>query len=408
MTTPTFTEGYLRYLMRREDVREFRLGETPDQILTRLSLAQKALNNHDFAIELSPPFCSPSSSRNLLFKPARFEDKLYIRHLNRRLCSTYKVHYANRHAIVRQIKSLLKADVHLKIVRTDVRRFFRNIDFDRLLDQLRIDGLVSFVELKSLERIAQIVHRYQTKGLPWGISVSSTLAEIYIRRFDLIIRSTRQIYYYQRFVDDIVIFTTGEPRDVIGIVSHTLASIGLNLNIAKTVSISESQSVAGHFCYLGYDFKRQPEYSNKGKLKDKEVNVSVTISEPKIKRLHQRILQTLSCFYSDRNWTNLRDRIRILTGNYSIEKSAHEAPIKIGIYFNYMEITDASQLCDLDTFLRSKLLDLRSYMVRHGFPLTASQKRELYRYSFQHGFSSRVIHRVAPQRISELVSIWSK
>ncbi|MFO1439684.1 MAG: antiviral reverse transcriptase Drt3a [Verrucomicrobiaceae bacterium] len=405
---PTFTEGYLRYLMRREDVREFHLGETPEQILARLTAAQNRLNTQDYAIELSPPFCPHTSSKDLLFKPARFEDKLYIRHLNRRLCTVYKVRHANRHAIVRQVKNLLTADAHLKIVRTDVRRFFRNIAFDRLLERLRVDGLLSSVELEALARIAHFVQHYQTKGVPWGLSISSTLAEIYLRGFDLAIRSTRQVYYYQRFVDDIVVFTTGEPQDVIGILSQNLASLDLRLNSDKTVVISESLSVAGQFSYLGYAFKRQPEYNNKGRFKDKEVDVSVTISEAKIERLEQRISESFSCFYSDRNWHNLRDRIRVLTGNYSITKSAHEAPIKTGIYFNYMEITDTSQLTRLDAFLRSRLLALRSYLVRHGCPSPSPRVREMFRYSFQHGFSSRVLHRISPQRISQIASIWSE
>lgn len=408
MATPPFTEGYLRYLMRREDVREFRLGETSEQILARLSEAQERLNTRDYVIELCPPFCPHKLSKELLFKPARFEDKLYIRHLNRRLCKVYNVRHANRHDIVRQVRNLLKADAHLKIVRTDVRRFFRNIAFDRLLEQLYVDGLLSTEELEGIARIFRFVQNYQTKGIPWGLSVSSTLAEIYLRSFDSAIRATRQVYYYQRFVDDIVIFTTREPKEVIDILSQKLTSIGLRLNSAKTVSICESLTVAGQFSYLGYAFKRQPAFNNKGRFKDQEVDVSVTISEAKIERLRQRISESFSCYYLDGNWINLRDRLKVLTGNYSIMKSAHEAPIKTGIYFNYMEITDTSQLSELDVLLRSRLVALRSYLIRRGRLSLVPRIREMFRYSFQNGFSSRVLHRISQQRISQIASAWSE
>lgn len=408
MATPPFTEGYIRYLMRREDVQEFRLGETPEEILARLSEAQNRLNTQGYVIELCSPFCPQALSKELLFKPARFEDKLYIRHLNRRLCNAYNVRHTNRHEIVRQVRNLLKADTHLKIVRTDVRRFFRNIAFDRLLERLYVDGLLSSEELEGIDKIARFVQNYQTKGVPWGLSVSSTLAEIYLRSFDSAIRATGQVYYYQRFVDDIVIFTTREPQDVIDIVSKNLTAIGLRLNNEKTVSISESLAVAAQFSYLGYTFKRQPAFNKKGRFKDQEVDVSVTISETKIERLRQRISESFSCFYSDYNWRNLRDRVKALTGNYTIIKSTHEAPIKTGIYFNYMEITDTSQLTELDVFLRSRLVALRSYLIRHRRLSLAPRIREMFRYSFQIGFSRPVLHRISPQRISQIASAWSE
>ena len=325
MATIPFTQGYLRYLMRREDVQEYHLGSTSEEVLVSLTAAAETLNTSTYAVALCPPFRPSASSKDFLFKPSRFEDKLYIRHLNRRLSRAYKVRHTNRHDIVRQVRELMKADAHLTIVRADIRRFFRNIDFQNLLGQLRLDGFLTSIEIDAIIHIADFTAGFQQKGIPWGLSISSTLAEIYLRDFDALIRSTQHVYYYQRFVDDIVLFTTNEAQSMVNYLEGRLTAIGLRLNLEKTVALSESPASAAHFSYLGYEFKRQ-SVPKKGATK-----VSVTIAPAKVDRLKQRVGESLSQFYADNNWRDLRDRIRVLTGNYTIEKSYHEAPIKTGI-----------------------------------------------------------------------------
>lgn len=402
MATIPFTQGYLRYLMRREDVQEYHLGSNNEEVLVSLTAAEEALNASTYTVALCRPFRPSASSKDLLFKPSRFEDKLYIRHLNRRLSKAYKVRHTNRHDIVRQVRELMKADAHLTIVRADIRRFFRNIDFQNLLEQLRIDGFLTSTEIDAITRIAAFTKRFQPKGIPWGLSISSTLAEIYLRTFDSIIRSTQHIYYYQRFVDDVILFTTSEAQSMVNYLESRLTAIGLRLNLEKTVAISESPNSAAHFSYLGYEFKRQP-IPKKGATK-----VSVTIDPGKIERLKQRVKDSLSQFYTDNDWRDLRDRIRVLTGNYTIEKSYHEAPIKTGIYFNYLEINEFSQLQLLDTFLRERLSALRSWLRRHGSSTHRAKIGELYKLSFLSGFTNRVIHRISPHRLSQLGGVWSE
>ena len=402
MATIPFTQGYLRYLMRREDVQEYSLGSNSEDVLMRLTAAEEALNTSTYAVELCRPFRPNASSKDLLFKPSRFEDKLYIRHLNRRLSKAYKVRHTNRHDIVRQVRELMKADAHLRIVRADIRRFFRNIDFQSLLEQLRVDGFLTSTEIDAIMNIAAFTARFQLRGIPWGLSISSTLAEIYLRTFDSIIRSTQHVYYYQRFVDDIVLFTTNEAQSMVNQLESQLTAIGLSLNMEKTVAISESPTSTAHFTYLGYEFNRQP-VSKKGATK-----ISVTIDPAKLERLKQRVKESLSQFYIDNNWRDLRDRIRVLTGNYTIEKSYHETPIKTGIFFNYLEINELSQLQLLDTFLRERLSALRSWLRRHGSTTHRTNIGELYKFSFLIGFKNKVIHRISPHRLSQIGGIWSE
>jgi Reverse transcriptase (RNA-dependent DNA polymerase) len=406
MATIPFTQGYLRFLMRREDVQEYHLGSINEEVMSRLTVTQATLNAPSFAVVLCPPFRPSASSKDLLFKPSRFEDKLYIRHLNRRLCRAYNIRHTNRHDIVRQVRELMKADAYLTIVRSDIRRFFRNIDFSKLLDRLRLDGFLSSVELDAIVSIASFTAGFQPKGIPWGLSISSTLAEIYLRDFDALMRSTQHAYYYQRFVDDIVIFSASEAQFMVHCLEGRLSNIGLRLNLDKTVAISESHTSAAHFSYLGYEFKRTLVVNKKGLIS--ESSVDVTIAPTKVERLRKRVGESMSRFYVDRNWRDLRDRIKVLTGNYTIEKSSHEAPIKTGIYFNYKEITNTSQLELLDVFLRNSLFALRSWIRRHGATVHRFKLSELYRFSFSSGFKNKVLHRISPHRLNQLGSVWSE
>ncbi len=181
----SFTQGYLRYLMRRQDVQEYNLGSNIDSIfLERLTAAREMLNAANYSVEISRPFRPSATSKDLLFKPSRFEDKLYIRHLNRRLTAAYNVRHTNRNDVVRQVRELMRADTHLRIVRTDIRRFFCSVNFEVILEQLRADGFLTSAEIDAIAKIAEFTANFQMKGIPWGLSISSTLAEMYLLKFD--------------------------------------------------------------------------------------------------------------------------------------------------------------------------------------------------------------------------------
>lgn len=49
-------------------------------------------------------------------------------------------------------------------------------------------------------------------GLPRGLSISSVMSELYMKYFDLRIRRLEGVYYYARFVDDIVVFVVMRRR----------------------------------------------------------------------------------------------------------------------------------------------------------------------------------------------------
>ena len=59
-----------------------------------------------------------------------------------------------------------------------------------------------------LEKIFNKVQ--QPNGLPRGLNISATLAELYMKDFDHNIVTTDGVFYYSRFVDDIIIFSYKE------------------------------------------------------------------------------------------------------------------------------------------------------------------------------------------------------
>ncbi len=399
MRIKLFSEGYVRYLTRQQDVRIYQLGSSTEKVLERLNIAQSTLNEESYSVRLSPPF---KIDKELFYKPSRFEDKLFIRHLNRRMHQLYAIRHINRHTIARQIGVLLKSDTKLSIIRTDVQRFFRNVNFDKLIDKIRLDGRLTSLEIDSLYYISKYTQQYQKGGIPWGLSISSTLAEIYLLEFDSKIRCAQGTYYYRRFVDDIIIFTSTNLSTTKEHLENHLDNLQLKANPRKTFELIESEANLAKFSFLGYNFERSilPKHN--------EVPPSISIADSKLERLKNRIKITIAQYLIDRNYRNLRDRIKILTGNYTIEKSSHESPIKTGIYYNYTEINTVDQLEILDLFLHKSLISMRSHMTRKGIYHYKKGYKSLFRYSFVHGFSTRIIHRISPDKLEQLTKIWKR
>ncbi|MBB5033439.1 antiviral reverse transcriptase Drt3a [Prosthecobacter vanneervenii] len=400
MSSPPFTEGQLRFYMRQQDVRTYQLGDSEDEVLKQVLLARDSLNSPTYSLGLNKPFLK---GQELVFEPARLEDKLFLRYLNGRLRRFYKITPPNRNAIVRQLSVILKSDAYLNFVRADIKRFFRTINFRWLIERLRMDGFLSALELNTIIQIEHFSSKFHALGIPWGLSISSTLAEIFLLEFDEKLRETKQVYYYRRFVDDMILVASENAQNILDRITEVLESQSLKLNKIKTIAVSESHTVPIKLDYLGYQFTRALQKSKK------PADVTISISKSKCERLRQRIIESFSDFYKNGDWFLLRDRIKSLTGNYTINKSAHSSPIRTGIFYNYSEITTAkTQLAEIDEFLRLRFVRLRAFLNRRGRVRQAQQIKSLMKYSFVIGWEKRILHRFSQLRLQQISTAWSE
>ena len=59
------------------------------------------------------------------------------------------------------------------------------------------------------------------------------------------------------------------------------------------------------------------------------------IADKKIKKIKNRIIRSLTQFVKTGDFALLENRLKFLTGNYSIKKREKTNDLKAGIYYNY-------------------------------------------------------------------------
>lgn len=92
------------------------------------------------------------------------------------------------------------------VVRLDVRHFYESINREAILMKLVEDARLSYTTLDLLQTLFKNPIIASSTGLPRGLGISAELSELYMKYFDLSIRRVGGVYYYARFVDDIIVF----------------------------------------------------------------------------------------------------------------------------------------------------------------------------------------------------------
>jgi hypothetical protein len=258
-------------------------------------------------------------------------------------------------------------------------------------------------EMRAIETVLRASQNGAMKGLPWGLSISSTLAEVAMQQFDHSVWKIAGLFYYRRFVDDIIAVSPYSNCQLLSKFESILPK-PLRLGAEKTKEteeiISKTQPHQTTFQYLGYAFERNLSIK-KGKT---IVETRVFIAPNKIERMIKRIDLSIAKYKEDGNFADLRGRLKMLTGNYYIRKSGHPEPIPVGIFYNYKFIDDANDLAILDKHLRSKLIALRIFARNRDAGQICI--KSLFLLSFERGWKDRICHRVSRDRITRYRSVW--
>lgn len=286
---------------------------------------------------------------------------LLMRMLNRNLRSCYKVQPANRFTILHVLRDLLEERHDVILLRLDIKSFFESIPFDELLDKLKEDGILCPESFKLLE---QIKKSYTDKsnanvGIPRGVPCSSFLSEIYMRDVDSRIKSLPGVYYYARYVDDMIVLVypkdvASTPSDYYDKIYQIVHDKGLELHPktegGKTKLIDNRKSRNFSFSYLGYHIQVQ------------DGDVSFSLSDDKYKHYEEWLRQAFATFKKDlsgkkqqgrNSLTRLLHQLRMMTSNYPLAGSKHF--VMSGIFYKYPLLTNTSQLSALDGVLAEEL-----------------------------------------------------
>ena len=319
---------------------------------------------------------------------------LILRKLYKNIRRLYSVRQADRNAIVKQMISLLSENVNMWVVRLDVRHFYESIDRYAIINKLVDDARLSYHSLVLLQSLFNNPVVATGHGLPRGLGISAVMAELFLKYFDLEIKRVEGVYYYARFVDDIIVFCSSEKSrdEVMECADVNLHTLGLQLNRDKSYTWCPNQRYP-ELTYLGYTFHK------KGK------QLSVTIAKKKLNVIKTRITRSFVRYAKDHQYEMLKHRIKFLTGNFTLYQKDTLAPIKVGIFFNYKYATDISGLDDIDRYYQ-KLLHCRTSKLGVRAALSKNELKPLEKYSFRFGYEHHVNHHFTIEQMTTIKNCW--
>lgn len=245
--------------------------------------------------------------------------KLILRKIQKNIQKIYSVHQTDRNTIIKQMKILLCENVDMWVVRLDVRHFYESINREAILKKLVEDARLSYTTLVLLQTLFKNPIIASSTGLPRGLGISAVLSELYMKYFDLSIRRVGGVYYYARFVDDIIVFCSDQhsANMVMETAKFELFKLGLTLNEKKSYIWDSTKS--NNLVYLGYAFNKVGN------------SLGIAIAEKKIKMIKTKLTKSFVRFAKDHNFNLLKMRIKFLTGNFTIFRADTLLPIKVGI-----------------------------------------------------------------------------
>jgi hypothetical protein len=277
-----------------------------------------------------------------VFRFKNIADEIVLRKISAQIKKITHVKQQDRNDIICNLICTLEECFPYVIIKLDIKDFYESIDTKIIINKIYQDPIISRQTYKLIDSFFRFFENRGIKGLPRGMSISATLAEYFMRNYDNKIKYDERIFYYSRFVDDMifVIDSRYNKRLLIKDLKNILP-IGLKFNINKRDSFDivkipnrDPNENINSFDFLGYNFKvsNYDKNSNHNK-KDNYRKVIVEISEKKVKRIKTRIIMSFIDYLCNNDYTLLYDRIKLLTGNYSLLDRRRGVIIKTGIYF---------------------------------------------------------------------------
>ncbi|MCY1290235.1 group II intron reverse transcriptase/maturase [compost metagenome] len=389
----------------------------------RLKLINSAL---EIAFQY-PKSTQLTSKETLKNKPINrsisLESQLLIRRTNRNIKRSRPIKTIDRDTIVANIKTLLSEGVPYRIYRLDIKAFYESFPETMIRETINNLPEVSSTTKGLLHRLLDENHSTYGTGLPRGLAVSATLSELLMKNFDKTISSREGVFFYARFVDDIVIITDCKEnkKEFKKSISISLPG-GLKLNQEKVqikeanqrvkpFAPSKSTSEILSFEYLGYQFTVKEPLEIKGKKPGQHFrSVELDIAKSKIKKIKTRITLAIMDYCRKPDPALLKLRIKYLTCNFSIPDRDKNKRRLAGIYFNYKRINEStsSSLKELDEYLKKSITSSTGKIFLSFYTNSnKSLRSDLLRNSFTRGFNDKTFIYFSSEQLINIQKCWN-
>lgn len=357
-----------------------------------------------------------------VFFPADFSDELILRKIGKNVERLTGVQHPERDQLVANLRALISEGLPYRIYRLDLKSFYESITVDLAQDAVCNTPLLSIPTKRHIEAI--LAHHCASghKGLPRGIGLSAILAELVMRDFDRAVCKIESVYFYGRFVDDIIVLTNGleDAKFFLQNLRKKLPD-GLILNQKKQQVLSASKDVAPFgstgmpttvlaFDYLGYRFNVWEPPKVHQRPGDHFRDVWLDIADTKVSKIKTRIIRSLIAYLSDEDFDLLEARIKYLTSNFSVLDSSRERKRLAGIYHNYwqVDVVRSKALLELDQFVKKAIISASGKIFDAFYTKTSDQqRRRLLANSFIRGFKKKSYLYFSRDQIIKIQRCWN-
>lgn len=357
-----------------------------------------------------------------VFRPAEFSDELLVRKINTNLNKNFGTTNDSRDSVIANLRELLSEGVEYRIYRLDIKSFYESINHSMIKCHLDCSQLISQPTKRFVLGFLDEHIKRGCSGVPRGLSLSATLANVVMREFDAKIKQHSNVFYYGRYVDDIIVITNRKEvaHKFVKFVRQALP-VGLTLNNKKQKVCETSGDVKPHkagatptkeleFEYLGYQFiVTSPQMINGMRPGQHHRDVRLDIAKSKVNKIKTRIAKSFLAYNSDRNFELLLARLKFLSSNFSVMDADRDRKRMAGIFYNYHRVNaqESKSLKDIDVYLiKVASSGWGSISSKLHSTTTVSQRRKILRISFTRGFVEKTFLHFSRRKISEIQRCW--
>ena len=268
-----------------------------------------------------------------------------------------------------------------------------------------------FCQLKKSILILKEVEKLVGLGLPRGLSISPVLSEIFMKEIDKKIIRMPEVYYYARYVDDIVIISFHKSEFLYTDVSDIFKSHNLYFNNKKYIGniskIGGERKEVMKFDYLGYKYVITNDFYNEKRM------VNVELSEDKKRKIKTRIIHALLDRVHNTKTIEkdklLLKRLKLLSSNYPISKYDDEKGcIKVGIFYSHKLVNKSGIFNEFNVFLAKALFSNKdNFFGRSTSKIPYEEKTNIINnICFVNGFKDKVFLDESIESMNQLKACW--
>lgn len=365
-------------------------------------------------------FLSKTKVKNkFIYRITSISDELVLRKINANIKRSIRFLSVSRDSIIANIRSLLSEGVSYRVYRLDVKSFYESFNASEITNAISNIPKLSPLTKKMVNDILRHHSDGGGQGVPRGLALSATLSEVMMLPFDIKIREIPGVFFYSRYVDDIIIITSGGEVEskFLESISASLPT-GLQLNDNKTKIQTVLKNVLPFkgvspppevlvFEFLGYKFTvcEPPKNDDRQPLRI----VHLDIADSKVKKIKTRMTRAVISYCNNRDFSLLENRLKFLTANFSVLDADRERKRLAGIFYNYHRVNpdNSRALKELDSYLMKIALSGSGAVFDDFFCKTrVAQRRRLLKFSFDRGFREKTFMHFSREKLKLVQECW--